>query len=167
MAIIWGASPPPKLPKAYIRLLVVKPREEAFVCLLGKPTGVLTHWVDGRSIACAGAEQCRVHDFKGEWKGYAAAALFQGNRCAPLGNWRETVLVLTQNCGAFVDTCTLGSFLRLFRIGNSPRSALQAEMADRKLPPCPCTNFDPRPYVMRAMGWPADSGCKVFRAEVG
>jgi hypothetical protein len=167
MPILWGATPPPKLPKAYIRLLVVKPREEVTVCLLGKVMGIICHFVDGRSIACTGEQECVVHDRKGEWKGFAAGAIFQGTRSGPYGNWRETVLCLTRNCGEFVDACTLGSFLTLRRIGNSPRAALEATKSDRKLPPCPLSNFDPKPYVMRAMGWPNESACKLFRGEVG
>lgn len=156
MPIVWGAKPPPRLPDSYIRLLVCKPKQRRMVARLGEITGLQTHWVKPRTIACLGEEECPYHHYPTTWKGFAPALVVSGLAEPGKCSFLKTVLVVTEEMNEDVRACAIGRIAELFRLGEEPNSPMRFEPTDRSVPvPFP-PPFDVRPYVCRAMGLPYD-----------
>jgi hypothetical protein len=165
MPIVWGVAPPPRLPRSFIRLLVVRAGESVILARLGPVVGLLTHWAAPRTIACVGAETCPVHHLPLTWKGYVpcVAAIGKAGNGGPA--WKLAVGVVTPEVAKEMDACSVGSPLSLRRAGKRANAPLTIE--GTKMPgPAPIPeSFDVRPYVLRAMGYPQDfSGLRIASA---
>ena len=161
MPIVWGVAPPRRLAKSWIRLLVVKAGQSVPVRLLGPSLGIMTHWCNGRSIACLGSEDCQVHGLSQEWKGFAPAATWVARGANTPAYWRETVLVISAGIAADVDACSRGSLLEISRPGKKHNGPMRMMLAAKQPTDDPPEPFDVRPYVIRAMQLDPILACKL------
>lgn len=153
MGIAWGAEPPRKKLDASIRLLCVHARETIIVAILGPLEGLQTHWVDGKTMACLGSQDCPWHDRPQTWKGYVAVLQLyddkgKGLRRAPA----PAVLVCSEEIGWTMKQTCRGEVMRVSRGGSKNNGPMRAEKSDLVLSGRLPEAFNVRPYVGRAMG---------------
>jgi hypothetical protein len=156
MPIVWGEPPPVRLPRSWIRLLCVKPKDSVTFARLGPVVGLQTHWVPPKTIACLGSEECPVHHLPQTWKGYAPCIAILGTDGNGRPTWRLAVVVVTPEVSKEVDLLKVGCPASLTRQGSRKNSPLSLLGSRVEAPPDVPEAFDVRPYVLRAMGYPGN-----------
>lgn len=164
MPISWGVKPPPRLPKAWIRLTVVRAGQEVEARILGPALGVECHHHEGRSVACLGHE-CpeEIHSLFLEWKGFLPAAMLKPLSVSTTASWRETVLCITPGIAEDVAAFPVGTLIVVSRPGKKKNGELRVEAARRQPLDTPLAAFNVIPYVLRAMGMSLHHACKLAR----
>lgn len=156
MAILWGVPPPPRLPRAWIRLIAPESGKRLLVARIGPLVGVMTHWVKPRTMVCTGAGSCPHHHEPQTWKGFSACVVQSGVVTNGRGTWREAVAVISEGIAEEWQALSLGCPVYLKRVPGKNNGALALDPAKlAKIEPLP-DPFNVVPYVCRAMGWPED-----------
>ena len=153
MPISWGVPPPAKATRGDIGLLAVNPGEVVLMRCLGPLTGLETHWVNRRTVACLGEADCRVHNYPVTWKGFMAVESHGRSWRGKAPGYHRAVLVVTEEIGEAAQVLRVGTLFAVQRAGKASNSPLS--LSDEGIPKKPLVlpeAFDVRPYVLRAMG---------------
>lgn len=151
-SIVWGVPPPAFSTIPGVGLICLKAPDSVTCAVLGPVVGVMTHFVNGRTVPCTGSKHCEVHYLEQEWKGYLPCfALNRTWKGVRSGHW-ASILVVSKGIGVGVAACPRGSLITVSRTGGKPNDPLSLEIkgewkSDIPLP----ESFDVKPYVERAV----------------
>jgi hypothetical protein len=141
--------------------LAVEPGEVVLCRKLGPLVGLTTHWCNGRTIACLGDKECKVHDTVETWKGFLPVEAHNRNWRGKAQGRFLSVLVVSEEIGACVDASPIGAILAVSRPSRKRNgwmeAVVEAESAPSELP----LSFDVLPYVLRAMRIPLSAIAKL------
>ncbi len=157
MTLVWGVPPPKRLCAAEIGMLCVEPGEVVLCRLLGPPTGLWTHWVNKRTVACLGAAECPVHHEPQTWKGFAPVESWGRNWRGRAPGKHISVLVITQEIGETVAGFSVGDTFEISRRSSKRNSPLQVALKEPRNGKDVSPAFDVKPYVLRAMSIPQNA----------
>jgi hypothetical protein len=133
---VQRSAQPPARRRHYYRVLRPRPLVPVSVtCLSARPLGLLTHYVEGRTTGCQGAERCphcQRTDCPSKWEGYLWARENQGEVC---------IVVVTaeayRGCADLADgqTDLTGRHLTLHRVGQAANSQVRAAVGAQQILP--------------------------------
>jgi len=153
MSILWGVEPPPDDLDPAIGVLVVKPGWNVVARVLGPLTGVMTHWVKGRTKICLGAESCPFHECPMIWRGYMPVQCQDYDWRGPQKGKHLAALMVTPSVSKVARSLRVGEVFRVSRETSNVRARLiivpTEQAAGSKVPEV----FDVKPYVLKATGF--------------
>jgi len=165
MGILWGVSAPKSACKSGVGIVTVRAGETLSGVILGPVVGVMTHFSNGRSAPCVGAQNCTFHQLELRWQGFLP--FWASNR-----DWRgkrsgvfPCVLLVTKAIGEDIEQCSRGTVIEVSRGAskvNDPLSLIVKGQYKGELP-LP-DGFDVKPYVLRAAAGSTQRILRVHRA---
>jgi len=165
MGILWGVKAPKSPCKAGVGIVTLRAGETVSGVVLGPVIGVMSHFANGRSAPCVGAESCAFHGLDLRWQGFMP--FWASNR-----DWKGkkagaflTVLMLTKAVGEEAELLSRGTVIRVSRGASKANDPLTLTSKGLYKGDCPLPEgFDVKPYVLRAAAAGSQRLLKLHRA---
>lgn len=148
--IQWQDAPSPR---RFPQIRSVKTGENLVVLLAGPCVGVLSHFWDGQSRPCLGANcPCRIEARSpARWKGFLPTYTTTRRRLIV-----EITSGLASAWPQLLTQGPKGQWIRLFRKGPNPNSPLLACIDPSREPDASAPWYDVRPAVLHMWGYDPD-----------